>query len=84
MHTFHAWQACAQTDVWFDYIRTKANPSDDPSRDPALWGTVWRPGSGIVSRPGRAACFVALMGDRDERAWQLEADGAHAAWLGAS
>ena len=75
VHTFHAWQACAQTDVWFDYVRTKANPSDEPSRDPSLWGSTWRPGCEIVSQPGSAR-FAPLTSARDASAWQLEADAA--------
>jgi hypothetical protein len=79
VHTFHAWQAYAQADVWFDYIRTKANPSDEPSRSPELWDRMWLPGSEIVSRPG-AADFTPLTGVGDARAWQHEADAARDAF----
>ena len=32
VHTFHAWQAGAESDVWFEYVPSKANPADEPSR----------------------------------------------------
>ena len=80
VHTFHAWQPYAQADVWFDYIRTKANPSDEPSRSPELWDRAWLPGSEIISRPG-VADFTPLTGVGDALTWQHEADAARDAFV---
>ena len=75
VHAFHAWQACAQADVWFEYVPTNANPSDEPSRAPGLWHRSFRPCPGVVSEPV-AARFPSLTGVRDARAWRLEAEHA--------
>ena len=33
VHAFHAWNAGARVSVWFEYVRSKANIADLPSRD---------------------------------------------------
>ena len=32
VHVFHAWAAAASASVWFEYVRSKANIADLPSR----------------------------------------------------
>ena len=75
VHAFHAWQSGGGTDVWFEYIPSKANPSDEPSRDPALWDGAFAPCPGVMSEP-RPARFPALTRVDDPRAWQSEASAA--------
>ena len=78
VHAFHAGQACAQTAVWFEYVPTKANPADEPSRDPALWGADFRPATAVRSQPVHV-CFPPLSHVQSARAWRMEAEraGAH-------
>ena len=55
--------------AWFDYVRSEANISDAPSRDPALDEREMRVGAGVVSGPTE-------MFFPEARAWGAEA----AAW----
>ena len=55
--------------AWFDYVRSEANISDAPSRDPALDEREMQVGAGVVSGPTE-------MFFPEARAWGAEA----AAW----
>ena len=76
VHAFHAWQAIAQADVWFEYVRSKANPSDEPSRCPSLWWAVFRPIAAVASAP-RPVQFPPLSAVSDAGAWLHEAMCVH-------
>ena len=52
--------------VWFDYVRSKANVSDAPSREPRLSDAEMRIGRRVVSAP-----VVLLL--PEPRAWDAEA-----------
>ena len=75
VHAFHAWLTHTGSDVWFEYIPTKANPSDEPSRDPNLWDREFTPAPGAASDP-RPISFPALSHVHDPHAWQMEAERA--------
>ena len=75
VHAFHAWLTHTGTDVWFEYVPTKANPSDEPSRDPNLWDREFTPAPGAASDP-RPISFPALSHVHDPHAWQMEAERA--------
>jgi hypothetical protein len=47
VHAFHAWNSGARTSVWFEYVRSKANIADLPSRNE--FGLLRRMGSVPVS-----------------------------------
>jgi hypothetical protein len=73
VHTFHAWQAGAESDVWFEYVPSKANPADEPSRVPALWYGPFTPAPGVASVP-RDVVFPPLSDVDNARAWQRDAE----------
>ena len=73
VHTFHAWQAGAGSDVWFEYVPSKANPADEPSRVPALWYGAFAPAPGVASVP-RDVSFPPLSDIDNARAWQRDAE----------
>ena len=56
MHAFHAWNVAIGAHVWFEYVRSEANPSDEPSRNLELAATLvggkWR----RESPPGPPPC----------------------------
>ena len=60
-------------DVWFEYVPSKANPADEPSREPRLWGNVFEPSPLVASRP-RHVVFPPLTGVDNARAWQRDAE----------
>ena len=51
VHAFHAWNTGARADVWFDWVPSKSNPADEPSRDLSLADRLWECAPGIVSQP---------------------------------
>ena len=51
VHTFHAWQAGAQADVWFEYVPSEPNPADAPSRIESLWQATYAPCARVRSEP---------------------------------
>ena len=73
VHTFHAWQAGAMCDIWFEYVPTKANPADEPSRVPSLWQGEFAPAPLVASRP-RSVVFPPLTSVDNARAWQRDAE----------
>ena len=73
VHTFHAWQAGAMCDVWFEYVPSKANPADEPSREPRLWQGEFAPAPRVASRP-RCVVFPPLTSVDNARAWQRDAE----------
>jgi hypothetical protein len=77
VHMFHAWNVGARAAVWFEYVPSKPNPADEPSRELELAGADWRPAPGVVSRP-RACVFPPLERLDDPRGWAREAQGAAA------
>ena len=40
VHALHACDACLGCDAWFEWVPSKANIADLPSRDPATWDEV--------------------------------------------
>ena len=50
VHIFHAWNFSAHARVWWEYVPTKANPSDLPSRQD-LSQEVWEVAPGVTSTP---------------------------------
>ena len=40
VHAFHAWNVAIGAHVWFEYVRSEANPSDEPSRNLELAATL--------------------------------------------
>ena len=77
VHMFHAWNVGAKAAVWFEYVPSKPNPADEPSRELELAGAEWRPAPGVVSRP-RVCVFPPLARLDDPRGWAREAEGAAA------
>ena len=76
-HMFHAWNVGAKAAVWFEYVPSKPNPADEPSRELELAGEEWRPAPGVVSLP-RVCIFPPLARLDDPRGWTREAAGAAA------
>ena len=74
---FHAWNVGAKAAVWFEYVPSKPNPADEPSRELELAGEEWRPAPGVVSLP-RVCIFPPLARLDDPRGWTREAAGAAA------
>jgi hypothetical protein len=72
VHAFHAWNAGAQARVWFEYVPSAANPSDEPSRVEGLWQAPFKPAAGVDSRP-MPCRFPPLSGISDPGAWIAEA-----------
>ena len=50
IHVFHAWNSGAQARVWFEYVPTKENPADEPSRAD-LSETIYEPAPDVTSVP---------------------------------
>lgn len=50
VHIFHAWNCGARARVWFEYIPSKSNPADEPSRSD-LSQSLYAIGESIVSQP---------------------------------
>ena len=71
VHLFHAWNVGAQTACWFEYVPTKANPADKPSRVD-LSGRAWRVGKGIRSSP-RELILPQIEQWSDTQGWADEA-----------
>ena len=71
MDLFHAWNLGARANVWFDYVPTKANPADYPSRTD-LSGRAWRVVGKIRSSP--VECLLPYPTDwSDPGGWLAEA-----------
>ena len=51
VHALHAWCAVTQTSIWFEYVPSKANAADEPSRDMGLAQAPYRPAPGVCSAP---------------------------------
>ena len=51
VHMFHAWCAGSGASVWFEYVPSKANPADEPSRDMSLCDSDFHIMDGVVSEP---------------------------------
>ena len=75
VHMFHAWNVGARAAVWFEYVPSKPNPADEPSRELGLAAADWRPAPGVVSRP-RMCVFPPLARLADPRGWAKEASRA--------
>ena len=73
VHTFHAWAAAARCSVWFEYVPSEANPSDEPSRDLSLATSQWQVAPGCTSSPV-AAVFPPLERLSHPRGWMIEAN----------
>ena len=72
VHMFHAWNVGARAAVWFEYVPSKPNPADEPSRDLELADASWRPAPGVVSR-ARECVFPPLSRLDDPDGWAREA-----------
>lgn len=72
MHAFHSWNALAKSDVWFEYVKSAANPADQPSCDLKLADASWQVSSDIVSIPAKIL-FLSLEHMCDISAWSREA-----------
>ena len=66
VHALHATLQALRVSVWFDYVRSKANVSDAPSRVARLSHRVMRVGRHVASTPA-----VLLL--PEARAWDAEA-----------
>jgi hypothetical protein len=77
VHMFHAWNVGARAAVWFEYVPSKPNPADEPSRDLELADASWRPAPGVVSR-ARECVFPPLSRLGDPDGWAREAAAAAA------
>ena len=75
VHMFHAWNVGARAAVWFEYVPSKPNPADEPSRELGLAAADWRPAPGVLSRP-RMCVFPPLARLADPRGWAKEASRA--------
>lgn len=72
VHAFHSWNALAKSDVWFEYMKSAANPADQPSRDLLLVDVLWQVSSDVAYVPARIV-FQSLENMRDINAWSREA-----------
>jgi hypothetical protein len=72
VHAFHAWQAGAQADVWFEYVPSKPNPADEPSRVESLWTAAYSPCALVSSAPCECI-FPRLSSMSEPAAWAREA-----------
>ena len=68
VHALHATLLQLRASVWFDYVRSKANVSDEPSREPSLESAYMRVGGRECSEPR-----VLLL--PEAQAWDSEAYG---------
>ena len=66
VHALHALLSGLRISAWFDYVRSEANISDAPSRDPSLDWREMRLEAGVVSYP--TELFLP-----EPRAWAAEA-----------
>ena len=73
----HSWNAAARANVWFEWVKSAANPADEPSRDLELAEEVWRLRSWLSSTPVEVV-YPRMIDDRDERCWGREAEAARA------
>ena len=73
VNAFHATNAVLQVDVWFEYVRSKANVADLPSRD--AWGELLR----VLARMALDGCatFIPKAVMPDVSSWRAPA----ADWL---
>ena len=42
VHAFHAWVTTSRSSVWFEWVKSAANPADEPSRDLDLADSPWQ------------------------------------------
>ena len=80
VHAIHAMLAGLGVRAWFDYVRSKANVSDEPSRDADLADSVMR----LASR-GRRVMLASHPIDLllpESEAWACEAAAWHSAVAG--
>ena len=73
VHALHATLQAQRVSVWFDYVRSKANVSDAPSRDARLSRKVMRVGRHLVSKPAVLLLPEAQAWDADAADWALAA-----------
>lgn len=67
VHAFHAWNAVAQANVWFGWVKSAANPADEPSRDLGLAdGEAWQIRSWLSSTPVEVV-YSQMVDERNER-----------------
>ena len=58
VHALHATLQRLRVSAWFDYVRSKANVSDEPSREPRLDSAIMRVERRVVSeRVSRGSSF---------------------------
>ena len=48
VHLLQAWNTGRRARTWYEYVRSKANPGDEPSRGVALAQEQWQ----VLRRPG--------------------------------
>ena len=75
VHAFHAWNVAIGAHVWFEYVRSEANPSDEPSRNLELAATLWEVAPGVTSRPAPMR-FPSLEELENPAGWMREARSA--------
>ena len=68
VHALHAWCAVTRTSIWFEYVPSKANAADEPSRDMCLASACYYPAPGLVSAPVRLV-LPSVAGIADIDAW---------------
>ena len=74
VHLFHAWNAGARAQVWFEYVPTDANPADKPSRQD-LSIRAWKVIPGVKSSPVNIR-FPPIERWADTAGWAREASRA--------
>ena len=70
----HATLAGLRVHAWFDYVRSKANVSDEPSREPSLDSACMRVGGCVHSEPRMLLLPEAQAWDSEAAEWALAAD----------
>ena len=77
VHAFHARNSGARARVWFEWVKSAANPADEPSRNLSLAGKTWRLGRRLRSSPVDVV-FPELAAKRDSQGWFKESSAARA------
>ena len=72
VHAFHAWNVAHRAHVWFEHVRSEANPSDEPSRNLELAGAIWEVAPGVFSTPAPIR-FPSLEELQNPAGWMREA-----------
>ena len=75
VHAFHAWVTTSLSSVWFEWVKSAANPADEPSRDLDLASSPWHIASWLVSEPVDPV-FPSLERLKDAKGWVKEAAAA--------